>query len=351
MALLLYHPAISYTYPMADQPLIKCPVCAERQPPARRCRLCKFDIVAYEREQADAAATEAAPPEPTAFVMPADEGEYAPRAFSGDTRDHAGPTDEIAPARENLPPISTLYGLAWKRLKPRYATLLGVSLLGALITIIAAGAGAATFGLPAAATGAEDVVVGAGVMIVAGVIAFLALSLGWGAFAEAIADRSLAAGAAFRRALGRVHSYAWVFALQLYIVVGGLCLFMIPGVIFAVGYLLAPFVVASEGVTGMAALIRANQLGRFRWAGIFGRYVAAFVPLGVASSIFPLVGALAMPFPWVMVHEVYLWLRANPPHPRPTRHYRPYRRIATDLALATLGYALLAVLIIIGSQQ
>jgi hypothetical protein len=334
---------------MADEPIIKCPVCGERQPPARKCRLCRFDIAAYEREQADAATKETAPPDK--FLMPVDEGEYASRPSSGNPRDHADePADEIVRVRENLPPVTTFYGLAWKSLKPRYATLLGVSLTGAIITIIAAGAGAAAFGLPAAATGAEDIMIGAGVMIVSGIIAFLALSLGWGAFAEAIADSSLTAGAAFRRALGRVHSHAWLFALQLYIVIGGLCLFVVPGVIFAVGYLLAPFVLASEGITGMAALIRANQLGRLRWSGIFGRYFAAFVPLGIASSIFPLVGALAMPYPWVMIHEVYLWLRANPPHPSPTRTYRPYRRIATDMTLATLGYALLAALIILGQQ-
>ena len=330
---------------MADEPIIKCPVCGERQPPARKCRLCKFDIEAYEREQA----AETTPPDE--FLMPVDEGEYASRPSSGDARPHAEPADEIVRVRENLPPVTTFYGLAWKSLKPRYATLLGVSLTGAIITIIAAGAGATAFGLPAAATGAEDVMIGAGVMIVSGIIAFLALSLGWGAFAEAIADSALTAGAAFRRALGRVHSHAWLFALQLYIVIGGLCLFVVPGMVFAVGYLLAPFVLASEGLTGTSALIRANQLGRLRWSGIFGRYFAAFVPLGIASSIFPLVGALAMPFPWGMIHEVYLWLRANPPHPSPTREYSPYRRIAMDITLATLGYALLAAIIIVSQQQ
>ena len=69
--------------------------------------------------------------------------------------------------------------------------------------------------------------------------------------------------------LGLFWRYIWTSILYFLIVMAGSILFIIPGIIFAVMYVFAPYAVMIEGLSGGAALSRSKTLTRGRLFGTF----------------------------------------------------------------------------------
>lgn len=67
-------------------------------------------------------------------------------------------------------------------------------------------------------------------------------------------------GESFALSFGLFGSYIWTWVLYSIIVLGGLFLFIIPGIRWGVIYILAPYAVMVEGVSGRTALSRSRAL-------------------------------------------------------------------------------------------
>jgi hypothetical protein len=65
--------------------------------------------------------------------------------------------------------------------------------------------------------------------------------------------------------------YIWTSILYILIVLGGVFLFIIPGIIWGTRYVFAPYVVLIEGTCGREALSRSKALTKDRLLSIFGR--------------------------------------------------------------------------------
>ena len=71
----------------------------------------------------------------------------------------------------------------------------------------------------------------------------------------------------------KIISYWWVSILGAIITMGGFLLFIIPGIIFAVWFSLAIYILATEDLKGMNALLKSKQLVSGNWWGVFWRFL------------------------------------------------------------------------------
>jgi len=65
--------------------------------------------------------------------------------------------------------------------------------------------------------------------------------------------------------------YTWTGILYLLIVLGGLFLLIIPGIVWGIRYVFAPFLVIMEGISGREALSSSKAITTGRMGGILGR--------------------------------------------------------------------------------
>jgi len=86
----------------------------------------------------------------------------------------------------------------------------------------------------------------------------------------------------------------WVMLLTSFAVLGGVLLFIIPGVIIAVYLYLTQIVYAKEGVKGMDALMRSRELIYGQWMPVFLRYLGLMLIIILLSFGLGLVLALLL---------------------------------------------------------
>ena len=156
----------------------------------------------------------------------------------------------------------------------------------------------------------------------------------------AIKDREKEIGVkeAFKRGWKKVFSYWWIMTLSTLAFVFGLLLFIIPGIIFATWYSLAPIVLISEDLRGLKALNKSKEYISGRFAAVWGRllfimFILAtiyFVPttllglfeeisyIKIISGIYSLIApTLLVPFYLVYQYQLYLNLRSLKGEPQP----------------------------------
>ena len=184
-----------------------------------------------------------------------------------------------APAKENvrLLKASELLGQAWKLYKDRAWTLIGLALFPIVATII--------FGaIPAAAY----VFSKNSLFIIVGlIVGFLALYLVaiiaqfWGQIAMmyAIKDSQERIGVkeSLRRAWPKIGSFWWVGLLSGFIVLGGLFLFIIPGIIFSFWFMFAVYVLIDENIGGMGALLKSKAYAQGQIWNAIGKNLFIFL--------------------------------------------------------------------------
>lgn len=76
-------------------------------------------------------------------------------------------------------------------------------------------------------------------------------------------------GESYTLCMGLFGQYIWTGMLYFLIVLGGLFLFIIPGIIWSVRYVFAPYAVIVEGISGGEALSRSKALIKGRLGSIF----------------------------------------------------------------------------------
>lgn len=98
---------------------------------------------------------------------------------------------------------------------------------------------------------------------------------------------------AYNRAFESIWKYIWIGLLSSLLIVGGLFLGIFPGIIFAVWFSLAGYVLVAEGERGMSALLKSKEYIRGHWwdlvwksALLFAISLLVFLPVGIPFAVF-----------------------------------------------------------------
>ena len=130
---------------------------------------------------------------------------------------------------------------------------------------------------------------------------------------------------AYRRGTRLLIPYLFVGLLSGLIVVGGGMFFVIPGIIFAIWFALAPYIVVSEGTRGMNALLKSKAYVEGYFWSVFGRvFVLILISIavglllnmlafsGVLPNVVPnvLTSLFFTPFAMIYCFKIYEGLKA-----------------------------------------
>jgi uncharacterized protein (TIGR03067 family) len=325
---------------MAEAKKIKCPRCGFVQPPARVCPKCRVIIPKYiEHLKKKRAAQAQGPqkPQPEAKPQPPQEKAQPPQAepttpWSKKPQKKGSPPPEPTKAQPHplqkidlkLPPpppptietfsgIGTLFSRSWEIYKSRAGALIALYVLSfifmALPLGIFAGGG---FLLSMKSPESAGLILSIGGAL-GGLIGSIAMSGGLAALIYAVVDESLGIRDALGKGFTRLWSFMWLWSLLVFIVTGGFLLFIVPGIIFAVWFILAQFVLAEEDDRGMNALFKSMEYVSTYWMDVFLRLFViwlVFTLIGIVPIIGAILSFLLVPFAMIYTYLIYKDLKA-----------------------------------------
>ncbi|MEW6040831.1 MAG: carboxypeptidase-like regulatory domain-containing protein [Elusimicrobiota bacterium] len=195
--------------------------------------------------------------------------------------------------------FGSLIKKTWELFKKRILTLVLLILVGFILAAIGFGI---FFGLGLLVSGGIS---GGGVITFISVLlavtaAAIVISLLYLAFLIAIVDTNIGVKEAFLKAKKRVWPFIWLLCLLGLIIVGGMFLFIIPGILFALWFYLWPFVFITEDLRGMNAILKSRHYVKGKVIAVFWRIFL----LGIISVIFgiiPLVGPIINIFAGIFI--------------------------------------------------
>jgi hypothetical protein len=98
----------------------------------------------------------------------------------------------------------------------------------------------------------------------------------------------------FQSSMEKIASYFWVAILVGLITFAGLILLIIPGLIFAIWYAFAEYIVVLENKKGLKALLASKELVKGRWGATFWRLILPALLFYVAGIAIALVLTLTI---------------------------------------------------------
>lgn len=227
-------------------------------------------------------------------------------------------TDPVVPPADELPNVWWFFTRSWRIFGTNWRTFL---ILAAVPTVILPVAAALVLGnLPSEPSTSTPPWAAGGMLIIITIIVMTLNTLALVTAAHrTIEGESITVGESYALALNRVWDFVWTGLLYILIVVGGLVLFVIPGIVLAIGYFASPYLVVLEGISGRRALSRSTALSRGRKMRIWWRqlgcgilfsltlWLATFaLTVVVAAVMGDLPAALAQQKPlWAETIELY----------------------------------------------
>lgn len=153
---------------------------------------------------------------------------------------------------------------------------------------------------------------------------------------------------AFRRGWHKIISYYWVSILSTFMVLGGFLLFFIPGIILAIWFSLALYILVAEDKKGTNALFRSKQLVSGKWWTVFWRQLLISLMVIGASMIVSfipggrnLAGLVTTPFIHIFGFLLYQDLKRFKKDP----YFEPTKTATKFILMAVAGYLLPAAVI------
>lgn len=208
----------------------------------------------------------------------------------------------------SLPSASNILGRAWSIYKKRLGTLLGITIIPiliivALVVILSVGGFLSirllSSKIIASGIGLVGLLIILAVVILFFIVFFVSQSWGQVALLYAVKDNQEGIGVieSYRKGWHKLLPYCWVSALVGLIVFCGGILFVIPGIIFAIWYSLAVFVLVAEDLKGMKALSKSKEYVKGKWGGVFWRFLfIGFISFIISLILILIVSILKIPF-------------------------------------------------------
>jgi len=194
----------------------------------------------------------------------------------------------------SLPSATAILGQAWAIYKQRLGTFLGVMIIPMLVMIAAFAIFAGGGFLGISLLSSKFAAGGIGLLILLAILFFVIIfiSQAWGqtALLYAIKDNQERIGVveSYRRGWHKIISYWWVSLLAGFITLGGFLLLIVPGIIFAIWFSSAAFILIAEDLKGMNALLKSREYVKGKWGDVLWRLFF----IGALSLIIYLVPAL-----------------------------------------------------------
>lgn len=191
----------------------------------------------------------------------------------------------------SLPKGKILLSQAWSIYKQRVFTFAGIVILpaifGFLITGLLMMGVLSLFNNPTAGS------INLPILIITLVSVFVAVGIVslWSQLAliYAIKDYSENIGIikSYRRAAEKLLSFLWMSIISAFIIIGGAFLLIVPGILFAIWFSLAVFILVGENLKGMDALLKSREYIRGRFRSVFSRLIyIGLISFLISSPIF-----------------------------------------------------------------
>ena len=336
---------------------IKCPRCGFEQSPTEDCRNCRVNIPKYielqKRRRAvpsgGAQRPQGSSPSDGAQVPPTDSGQLSKEeVVTPEPPDISPHKVEGFQAERELPGIVELFERSWKIFKSRIGTLIALYLLSAVFFIIPVGIFIGIGYLFSLFFSSDKIAIALMVSggIVGMVAGMIAASWGYAAFIFAVADEVLGIGDSLEKGGQRISAFIWLLSILGYIVMGGFLLFLIPGVMFAVWFTFAQFILAGEEEKGMNALLKSKEYVRgYFWDILLRLFIIWLVSgvIGIVPIIGPILSILFMPFMMIFIYLIYEDLRSikgDVAYPSSTGEKFKW------IGIGTLGYVVVPLIVI-----
>ena len=163
----------------------------------------------------------------------------------------------------------------------------------------------------------------------------------------AVADRSLGIREALAAGWKKLWAFLWLFSLLGYIVAGGYLLFIVPGVIFTIWFIFSQYILVTENIGGMDALLKSKAYVKDRWFDILIRFLVIWA-IATGVGLVPLLGIifsfLIAPFSMIYSYLIFEDLKAL--NPEPLDYPKTTKEKLTWIGIASLGYIVLPLMII-----
>jgi len=189
----------------------------------------------------------------------------------------ANQAEASKPPLTKLPGIFATLGQAFSIYKQRFWTLMGIFFAYLILAVVLGSVFLFVLFLEI------PLVLEILIWLLFAVLSFLLVIWQFVAMLFAIKDANEGIGIieSFRRGWRRLLSSSWIMILQLFFMMAGYLLLFIPGLIFAIWFVFANFVLVTEDVRGMNALLKSREYVRGRWFRVFWR----IFPIGLLLSL------------------------------------------------------------------
>ena len=193
---------------------------------------------------------------------------------------------------KKLPDPGALLEDTWSIYKSRFWTFVGILLVPTLVVILLIVALTFAFlNLKSFELALWETIFFAFLGVLLLLIALLAQIWGQLSLIYAVKDREKKIGIieAYKRAWPKILSYLWISILVGLITLVGFILLIVPGIVFAIWFSFAAFILVVEGTKGMSALLKSKEYVKGRWWPVLGRILFISIIVGIVSSLIGLI--------------------------------------------------------------
>jgi hypothetical protein len=274
------------------------------------------------------------------------------KAESGDPdKPESSPPSSSRPTRPmpsgSLSEINDLLTRSWELFKARVWVLLPLQLLSIALLIVCTAAIVGIGALFVLLLPAYKTPILVTFLIIGFTIGMTIMFWPLTSLVFAVADRSLGIREALAAGWKKLWAFLWLFSLLGYIVAGGYLLFIVPGVIFTIWFIFSQYILVTENIGGMDALLKSKAYVKDRWFDILIRFLVIWA-IATGVGLVPLLGIifsfLIAPFSMIYSYLIFEDLKAL--NPEPLDYPKTTKEKLTWIGIASLGYIVLPLMII-----
>lgn len=183
----------------------------------------------------------------------------------------------IKPQISTLPSVDDLLERAWQIYKARLGTFLGIALFPVIIEVL--------FLIPKQILRTLSPIFVILFSIIFYLISIIIYFWSKVSLLYAIKEREQKIGIkeSFRKGWHKMIPFVWISLLSGFICTGGFMLLIVPGIVFSVWFAFSNFVLVSEELRGMNAILRSKQLVSGYWWKVFWRLLVIELVIFIIS--------------------------------------------------------------------
>ena len=191
-----------------------------------------------------------------------------------------------------LPPFSLLYKESWQLLRRTFSSVVKLFLLSILaifgvVAILAGGVFIGSLVIPSLGAFNAVIFIGAFVLLIFYIVSVVYISsVSQITYVKIfVSETNLPLLQTIKDSKHLIIPYFTTLLLAQLLIVGGLSLFILPGIVFGCFFLFVTFVIVVENLRGKEALKRSYQLIKPNFWRIFGAIALVVVPLNIISQL------------------------------------------------------------------